>query len=361
MISFRPENRQLALERCCGLLAEKTALVTFVEPGPTPQVGESGLATAAASLAVEAEGRHAGGLGLMVFPVHLFLPVGRTHSRESLIDIDQPEAAQDSISRACGNAHDQVQELAMALDRRCKENPFRFQPPDLAEFLAGLEEALLIEFQEEAASHPRAKQKQEGFELSRFVVEWAEQMNYFHPGLLVSLRGSLAAWREARRLGALHRLEVERAGAWLKWRVGRGVIWLETVAGFAIACYGLLNHLLAIALLYLTGLLKKESRRDKTMEWLGRALLVLWSYGVEVFLVARSWGRHAAGYYLPTLPLSALYLWRYAWLLRHETRIALLSFNLSAEATRTKRLREDFLHEINQALDHHAEMLGLPH
>jgi hypothetical protein len=361
MISFRPENRQLALARCCGLLAEKTALVTFVEPGPALRVGESGLATAAASLAVEAEGRHAGGLGLSVFPVHLFLPAGRTHTRELLIDIDQSEAAQGYISRASGNPHGQVQELARALERRCKENPFRFQPPDLAEFLGGLEEALLIEFKEEAASHPRAKQRQDGFELSRFVVEWAEQMNYLHPGRLVSLRESLAAWREARRLGALHRLEVERAGAWLKWRVGRGVIWLETVAGFAIAFYGLLNHLLAIALLYLTGLLKKESRRDKIMQWLGRALLVLWSYGVEVFLVAHSWGRHAAGYYLPTLPLSALYLWRYAWLLRHQTRIAFLSFNLSAEAARSKRLRKDLLREINVALNHRADELGLPH
>jgi hypothetical protein len=361
MISFRPENRQLALERCCGLLAEKTALVTFVEPGPAPPAGESGLATAAASLAVEAEGRHAGGLGLMVFPVHLFLPAGRTHTRELLIDIDQSEAAQGYISRANGNPHGQVQELARALERRCKENPFRFQPPDLAEFLGGLEEALRIELQEEAASHPRAKQKQDGFELSRFVVEWAEQMNYLHPGLLVSLRESLAAWREARRLGALHRLEVERAGAWLKWRVGRGVVWLETVAGFAIGFYGLLNHLLAIALLYLTGLLKKESRRDKIMEWLGRALLVLWSYGVEVLLVARSWGRHAAGYYLPTLPLSALYLWRYTWLLRHQTRTAFLSFNLSAEAARSKRLRKHLLREINVALNHCADELGLPH
>jgi hypothetical protein len=97
------------------------------------------------------------------------------------------------------------------------------------------------------------------------------------------------------------------------------------------------------------------------MPWLGRGLVVLACYVVDVFLVAHFWGRRVAGYYLPTLPLSALYLWRYAWLLRHHTRIAFLSFSLSAEAARTKRLRKDFLHEINQALNHHAEMLGLPH
>ncbi len=193
------------------------------------------------------------------------------------------------------------------------------------------------------------------------MVEWAEQMNYLHPGLLVSLRESLEAWREARRLGSLHRLEVEGAGAWLNWPVGRGIVWLESVAGFAVASYGLLNHLVAIALLYLAGLLKKESDRDRITEWLARGLVVLACYAVEIFLVGRSWGRRAAGYYAPTLPLSGLYLWRYAWLLRHRTRFAFLSLNLSAETTLTQRRRKDLLHEINLALDHYAEELGLPH
>jgi hypothetical protein len=297
----------------------------------------------------------------MLFPVHLFLPVGHTHTRELLIDIDQPEIAQDYISGPGGSGNDQLQELAKHLERRCQENSFRFQPADLAGLLGDLEQALRDELQEELRSHPERKQKPNGFELSRFVVEWAEQMNYLHPGLLVSLRESLEAWREARRLGAFHRLEVEGAGAWLNGPVGRGVVWLETVAGFALAFYGLVNHLVAIALLYLTGLLKKERGRGKIMIWLGRGLVVLGCYVVEVFLVAHFWGRRAAEYYVPTLPLSALYLWRYAWLLRHQTRIAALSFNLSADAARTKRLRKVFLYEINEALNRHAEMLGLPY
>ncbi|MGA2475220.1 MAG: 1-acyl-sn-glycerol-3-phosphate acyltransferase [Terriglobia bacterium] len=361
MISFLPEDRQSALEKCCVVLAEKAALVTFVEPGPAHPAGGSRLTSAAASIAVEAECRHAGGLGLKLFPVHLFLPVGHTHARELLIDIDQPETAQDYISRAGGTPHDQAQELAKLLERRCQENSFRLQPADLAEFLGDLEQALRDDFQEERAAHPAPKQKQDGFELSRFVVEWAEQMNYLHPGLLVSLRESLKAWREARRLGSLHRLEVEGAGAWLNGPVGQGIVWLESVAGFAVAFYGLLNHLVAISLLYLTGLLKKESHRDRITEWLARGLVVLGCYAVEVFLVAHFWGRRAAGYYAPTLPLSGLYLWRYAWLLRHRTRFAFLSLNLSRETAKTKRLRKDLLHEINVALDHHAEELGLPH
>jgi len=361
MISFLPENRPLALERCCALLAEKAVLATFVEPGPAHSGEWSGLATAAAAIAVEAERRNSGDLGLRLFPVHLFMPVGHTHTRELLIDIDQPEIAQDYISRVEGGGQDRVKELAQRLESRCQENSFRLQPAALAEFLGDLEQALRDELQQELNSHPSGKQKLEGFELSRFVVQWAEQMNYLHPGLLVSLRESLAAWRETCRRGALHRLEVEGAGAWLGSPLGRGGVLLETVVGFALAFYGLLNHLVPLAILYWAGLLKKESGRDKTTAWLERGLVVLGSYIVEVFLVARFWGRRAAGYYLPTLPLSGLYLWRYAGLLRHQARIAFLSFTLHVEVAGTARLRKEFLHEINQALSLYAETLDLPH
>jgi len=359
MISFLPENRQLTLEKCATLLAEKAILVSFVERGPAHRAGESRL-TSAAAIAVEAERRHAG-LGLMLFPVHFFLPVGHTHVRELLIDIDQPETAQDSISRASGTPHAQVQELAKALERRCQENPFGLQPVEMAEFQGDLKEAFLDELREDLASRPFAKQRPEGFELSRLVVEWEEEMNYLHPGLVVSLRESLEAWREARRLGALHSLQVEGAGEWLKSPVRRGIVWLETVAGFPVAAYGLLNHLVAIPLLYLAGLLKKENDHGRVLKWLARGLVALGCYVVQVFLVARFWGRSAAGYYAPTLPLSALYLWRFTWLLRHRTRFALLSLNLSADNANTKRLRKDFLQEFNVALDHRADELGLPH
>jgi hypothetical protein len=361
MISFLPENRQATVEKCGALLAEKVALVTFVEPDPAHAAGGSGLASTAASLAVEAELGQAGGLGLKLFPVHLFLPVGHTHTRELLIDIDQPEMVDDYISSADSSGNDPEQALARRLQERCQENSFRLQPADLAVFLGDLEPALRDDLAEELRSQPARKQKLEGFELSRFVIQWAEQMNYLHPGLLVSLRESLEAWVEARRLGALHHLEVEGATAWLKGPLGRSVVVLETVAGFALGVYGLLNHLPALLLLYLTGLLKREKVRDPITVWLERLLVILASYGVQTFLVAHFWGRRTAGLYVPTLPLSALYLWRYAWLLRHHTRIAFLSFNLSAEAARAARLRKAFLHEINQALELHAEMLGLPH
>ncbi len=359
MIGYTPENLPATLETCRALLAENAAVVTFVAPGPANSLGS--LATHAASIALTAEGPNSALGGLMLFPIHLFVPVGHARTKEVLVDVDRPEIAQDLISSAVGSEQDRTREVARQLEMRCQENSFRLQPSALSDFLADLEHALRDGLKDEFESHPAGKQKLEGFELSRFVVHWAEQMNYLHPGLLVSLREMLAAWREASRKGALHRLETEKAGAWLNTLLGRAVVLLETVLGFPLAVYGLVNHLISLAVLYWTGLLKKATDRDKFTTWLWRSLVILGSYILQVILVAHFWGRRGAGYYLPSLPVSGLYLWRYTWLLPHQSRIAFLSMNRSVETSGSTRLRKDFLHEIYQALDLHAEMLGLPH
>jgi 1-acyl-sn-glycerol-3-phosphate acyltransferase len=361
MIGYTPENRPAALETCRALLAEKAAVVTFLAPGIANSAGGRALATDAASIALNAESLNSGLVGLKLFPIHLFAPVGHTRTRELLVDVDQPEVAKDLASSASGSQQDRLQELARHLEKRCQENSFRLQPSALAEFLTDLEQALRDGLKEEFESRPEGKQKLDGFELSRFVVQWAEQMNYLHPGLLVSLREMLATWREACRKGALHRLETEGAGAWLSTSLGRAVVLLETVVGFPLAIYGLVNHLVALAILYWTGLLKNSKDRDKTTAWLWRGLVILGSYILEVIIIGHFWGRRGAGYYLPSLPLSGLYLWRYTWLLPHQSRIAFLSIHRSAETAGSTRLRKDFLNEISQALDLHAEMLGLPH
>jgi len=361
MIGYAPGNRPAALETCRALLAEKAAVATFLAPGPAnPQAGRA-LTTDAASIALKEEDPQSALVGLGLFPVHLFVPVGHTRSREVLVDIDQAEDAKDLASRAVGSEPDRVQELARHLDERCQQNSFRLQPSALAEFLTDLEQALRDGLKEEFESNPAGKQKLEGFELSSFVVEWAEQINDLHPGLLVSLREMLRAWREACRKGALRRREIAGAGAWLRSRLGRALVLLETVLGFPLALYGLVNHLVALAVLFWTGLLKNGSGRDRTTAWLWRVLVILGSYILQMILIAHYGGRRGAGYYLPTLPLSGLYLWRYTWLLPHQSHIAFLSMNRSLETSGITRLREDFLDAVNQALDLHAEMLGLPH
>jgi 1-acyl-sn-glycerol-3-phosphate acyltransferase len=347
------------LEACCGVLKEREALVVFAEQRPAGAGEQAGLTVAPATIALEAESRHSGQLGLTLFPVHLFLPVARSQSSELLIHVDSPVYAQEYSPPTGGELPPRIRALATVLEEKFRGNAFRLQPEDVRLFLSDLEEALRSDLEEDWTSRPNWKQKTEGFQLSRFVTEWAEQVNYLNPGRLVAMRESLDAFREARRRWSLRQLEVEAAGAWLlsPWR--RAAVWFESAAGLGLALYGLLNHLLIGLLLYGAGLLKKQSRREQATEWLIRALVVLGFYVVQVLLCAYLLGRAWAGYYAPTLPLSGAYLWRYAWLLGHRTRPAFLALTLPAQAAKVRRMRKEMMEELNRILNIHAEMLGV--
>ena len=185
-----------ALEACCDALAREGAVAVFAEPQAANSKG--GLALTAASIAIEAEGRQASRLGLVLLPLHLYLPVKQSPSRELLIYADAPLPPGEHVIPG-RELMGQSRALAALLESRFRENAFRLQPEDLKLFTSDLEEILRANLEEDWASRANWKQKVEGFQLSGFVAEWAEQVNYLNPGRLVALRESLEAWRETRR------------------------------------------------------------------------------------------------------------------------------------------------------------------
>jgi hypothetical protein len=356
MIPYEPETT--ALQAAREALGRQEAVLVFTEhqavkSGAMPPAGLT-----AAQLAIEAEARHSGQLGLLLFPIHLFLPVGRAQSSELLIYVDSPLSPKEYLS--AGEGAISVRRFALELDEALRQNAFRFQPGDLRQFLADLEEVLRADLEEEWAARAQSKQKVEGFKLSQFIAEWFEQLNSLHPGRLVALRDSLDAYREERRRWLLRQAEVEAAG----WHASRGLrmwYWLESVLGLPLAVYGLLNHLLVWMILFWAGLLRKESERDRRLEWLLRALVVVGCYAAQVLLCAFWLGRATAGYYALTLPLAGAFLWRYEWLLRARTRLLLVGARLPHQAEKLRRQRKRFVAELNAARDTYAEALGIPH
>jgi hypothetical protein len=323
-------------------------------------------ALTAASIAMEAEVRQSrkGGPGLVVFPVHLYLPVERSQSSELLIYLDSPLLPREHLIPGGDLAVPQARERALGalLESRWRESPFGLQAEDLKRFTSDLEELLRANLEEDWASRANWKQKVDGFQLSGFVAAWAEQANFLHPGRLVGLREALEAFRESRRRSALRQAEVEaaracHAGAGSALR--RGWVWFESVVGWPLALYGLSNHLLALLILLWAGLLKRENDRDQRMAWFSRGVVLVGCYAVQILLVAYLLGRSLAGYYAPTLPVTGLYLWRYLWLLRHRTRVAFLALLLPAQARRLRRRRQRFVAELSETLQAHAELLGV--
>lgn len=344
------EGRRLALDEACNILGNLGAVVVFTEPLGAEPPEPSRFAFFAATLALEAESQNANQLDVHVVPVHFFLPPASLRSRELLACFER--RIPSHIYMLPGKALEERRPaLCAALEEAYRKNVFKLQPEDVRHFLTDLEEVLLANLREDFASRPNWKQKVEDFQLSGFIREWVEQLNFLQPAQLVSLRAFGDAYREALRRAAQERLEIEGAGAWIQSAALRTLGWAETIAGFPVALYGLVNHLLPGLVLRWTGLWKSKDGINRTALWISRAAVVLLFYVAQVLLFDRLWGRAAAGYYVVSLPLSGLFLWRYAWLLPHRSRLLLFHALARRRAARARERRQEFVRQLNAARD----------
>jgi hypothetical protein len=173
------------------------------------------------------------------------------------------------------------------------------------------------------------------------------------------LRKSLDDYRALQKRCALRELEVEGGDSPLGsggWRV---LLWFETILGFPIALYGLVNHCVILLVLFLAGTFKRNSSRPASTNWIIRGVVTLVFYILQTFLVAHKWGRAAAGYYAPSLPISGGYLWRYAGLVRPQARLLFISLTIPALKRKIQRLRQALLRDLDHALESIEEKAGV--
>jgi 1-acyl-sn-glycerol-3-phosphate acyltransferase len=362
MIPFEKEGDawRRAIEKASNVLGNLGAVAVFAELREF-QNGESArFASTAATIALEAESRNANQLDVQTLPVHVFLPEGSLRSSERLVHFGIRIAARTYMMPG-KTMNERHQGLSAALEEACRKNVFRLQPEDVGNFLADLEEVLLADLREDFSARTRWKQKVEDFHLSGFVTQCVEHLNFLHPFRLVVLRQLHGAYREALRRASLEKLEIESAGPWIQSALRRGLGWIETLAGFPLASYGLLNHLPIGIFLWAAGLLKKQGGIQRTALWISRSALMLVFYAAQVLATDHFLGRVAAGYYALSLPLSALYLWRYAWLLEHRSRLLLLHSRASRRSARAREKRRELVRELNAARDAYVESLELVH
>jgi hypothetical protein len=352
------ESERQALQAACNVLGNLGAVAVFAEPSEIDQ--PSHFALFPATIALESESRNANQLDLHVVPVHLFIPTANFQPRELLAYFDRRIPSQTYMLP--GKALEERRPaLCAALEEACRKNVFRLQPEDVRHFLADLEEVLLADLREDFSMRSRWKQKVEDFELSGFVREWVEQLNCLHPVRLVALRALESAYREELRQASLERLEIETAGGWIQSGARRALGWAETVAGSPLALFGLVNHLLPALTLRIAGIWKKQNEINRAALWISRGAVILLFYIAQVLLTDHFLGRAVAGYYALSLPISGLYLWRYAWLLRHRSRLLFLHARAPRRAARARERRQEFVRQLNAARDAYIEALELAH
>ncbi len=294
-----------------------------------------------------------------LYPVHAFLPPDRRKSC-LLVYVDAPIREESSSAAATEGSTDAPQRLSLAARIAMQKNAFALEQLEIEHFHREIEDIAHEDLEQEWDQRPDWKQQAQEFQLSGFMKQWIRQQNQVNPARLVALRTLLEDYREERRRCSLGRMQVETSSLWQKSSLLLAATWVESLLGFPVALYGLLNHIPAGIILYLTGLLKKSTRRDPKVDWLMRCSVVMGCYILQVWIFDVWLGRAAAGYYTLTLPLSGAYLWRYLWLARNRSRLLLLKATLPARSARLRRTRKALLEKFDGEVNHYTQSLGMP-
>lgn len=339
------------------ILGGGEAVAIFLETHSAVEGEGRDLFRRVATPALETEARGVAERGLAVIPVHLFVPPEPLKAEETLVYIARAlEPARVPTDGKTPIEHARI--LWETLREACSKNVFRLQPEDLVILLAGLEEVLRADLEEDWAARTNWKQNVEGFELSGFVKKWANQVNFSCPAELVALGELLNEYREQRRSTALRCFEVDSAGAWVNsfWR--SAAVWFESVVGFPIALYGSLNHLLVLLVLHAAGVLRKEASVERAGKWITFGLAVGFWYVIQILACEHWLGRALTGYYALSLPISGAYAYRYFSFVRHGARTLWLRIWGRRDNRKLRRCRKRLVRELEIACGVSLEAAG---
>ncbi|MGH9397090.1 MAG: 1-acyl-sn-glycerol-3-phosphate acyltransferase [Terriglobia bacterium] len=356
---FRNDDWPAVLESVCRIFSHGGTVLIFARQHEAGAA--EGFAPEAAEVALEAEiylGREA---PLPIVPVHLFLPVPPSGAGEALVHIEPPLASQGASWRKEEDLDAGIRLLDQEIEKACCESPFRLQPDVVEKFLGGLESVMREDFAEKWSHRANWKQRVEDFDLSPFLVKLTHQLNYGHPGRLAALNGALQGYQERKRRAALHAFIGETAGAWHKSQRKKMCVWAETIIGFPIACYGLLNLLIAWFVIWAVGLWKKGLWEATPREWTKRVVIALVCYAGQIGLAAHYLSRAEAGYYAPSLLISGAYLLRYLWLLERRTSVLNSATGNRRRTAKLRRLRTALIDELKRDQDRYTTTWKIAH
>ncbi len=346
------------LNSCLSVLSNRGIIALFDAPFQQDGGPRAPVADFAARLALEAVLPGPGQVEPGLYPVHWYLSAERRRP-ERLVYIEGPIQASHFIPKVGEDAAEASLHLAEAIQKAIGANIFGLAEVELEHFRRELEDFSREHLQVQWSRRPNWKQQPEELHLSSIATRWLAEQNCTDPARLAELRASLDAYREERRRFSMRQFIVEFSGGWQTSIRRVAAAWIETVLGFPVTVYGLLNHLPAAIILSTTGFLKSSPKRDPKAEWLVRILVVLSFYTIQILLVHIWWGRAGAGYYALTLPVSGAYLWRYRWLWRHRTHVLLFKAQHSAGSARLARRREKILDRFTRELERSLQSPGV--
>jgi hypothetical protein len=343
------------LNASCEVLKQGGAVLVFAGEQPVKSMPSSPAADSVPAIAIEAQACLPAATRLPVHPVHLLLPVPPSQSSEILIHIDAALRVPNGSDGATEGSEASGQAFGNALERACRENPFRIRSGEVEQLLAAIESAMREEFDERWSRRPNSKQCVDDFDLSPYLVRLVHKLNTRHPGRLAALSEAFRAYQERRRQLALITLRTETAGPWFRSGIRRLAAWIESIPGLPVAAYGLINLLPAWLILRLMRSFRQGFWDVPAGTWMVRLMVALACYAGEVVIAALFLPRWEVGYYAPSLLASGAYLLRYLWLLNSRTSIVVSNLERKRRARRLRLMRRKLIAELNRDQERFAE------
>jgi len=357
---YEAEDWPTVVETASTLLSRGGAVVIFARQQTASSTEAAGFAPEAAEIALEAQAQLGREVALPVHPVHVFWPAPPSSSEELLIHIDASVTVKLTLLEE-GDFSQQLKGMDEEIKRACRQNPFRLRPETVEHFIAALEGVMREDLAETWSQRLNWKQSVDELELSPFLVKLTHQINDRHPARLAALCEGLAAYHEAKRRASLGQFKAETAGGWFHSGLRRAAAWLETILGFPVACYGLLNLLPAWLVAKLAGLLRKGLWEATPREWVPRVLAALGCYVVQIVLAAHFLPRWEAGIYAPSLLFSGAYSLRYLWLAERRIPVLTQSVAKGKRIARLRHMRKKLIEELRQDQDRFASLWNIAH
>ncbi|MGH9355400.1 MAG: hypothetical protein ACRD10_04660 [Terriglobia bacterium] len=347
-------------EAASDLIGHGGAAVVFARQQPAGSEESACFAPEAAEIALEAQGRLGREVALPVHPLHVFWPTPQSKSKELLLHLDAPVAVNLALLEE-GDFGRQLKGMDSEIELACHRNPFRLRPETVGHFITGLEGVMREDLAEAWSKRPRWKQSVDELELSPFLVKLTHWINDSHPAGLAVLCQEVAAYQDAKRRAALGRFTTETAGKWFQRQPRRLTAWLEAIAGFPIACYGLANVLPAWLVLKVTGLMRKGLWQATPREWATRVLVAFGCYAIQIALAAHFLARWEAGIYAPSILFCGAYALRYIWFSERRAPVLLQSVAQGSRSARPGRLRRQLIEQLKREQDRFASLWNVAH
>ncbi len=342
-----------AFEACFSTLAEGHLIGIYPEGTTHAEPRVQRIKTGAARIALEAEARHGGKLGLTLIPVGLTFEARKSFRSRVLVTFGEPIEFQPYVDRYGEDPRKAVDALTTAIQWAMEGQVIHVERIDADDLVREVEALyrgdLVRELQEERGLSPR---QIDVLRLSRAIVDAVQHFKERDPGRVERLWQRI---QEYKALLAEYRIKDQAVQSRLRVAPLRRRLGISGLGllGLPLFAYGwVVNALPYYVPRWMARTLTTKETDYATARLLSSIVLVPFFWGIETWLVWRLTNLWIAALFLASLPLSGLLAYRYLGglgRLQHQLRFGVLAVTRSQAARRLLVHRRLILDELERA------------